>query len=63
MLEEHEKLLRVQEAKIIDLDNDLINYTQNLKAVSNFSLERDNLTKEAEEYARLNNEWERLVAE
>lgn len=63
MLEEHEKLLRVQEAKIIDLDNDLINYTQNLKAVSSFSLERDNLTKEAEEYARLNNEWERLVAE
>lgn len=43
----------LEEAKIIDLGNDLINSTQKLKVAPNFALERDNLAKQAEERATL----------
>lgn len=53
ILEEREKMLQAQELKIIDLGNDLVHYIQKLKATSTFTLERDNLAKEAEERASL----------
>lgn len=52
ILEECEKLLMVQEAKIIDLGNDLVDCTQKLKAISTFSFERENLAKATDEQAR-----------
>lgn len=63
VLKENEKLLGVQEAKIIDLGNDLVDHTQKLKASSTFALERDTLAKEAKEQAKMAYEQERLVKE
>lgn len=40
VLQKCEKLLRVQEAKIIYLGNDLVDHTQKLKVVSTCALER-----------------------
>lgn len=46
-----EKLFGVQETKIMDLSNDLVDRTQNLKVTSIFAVEKDKLAKEAEERA------------
>lgn len=40
MLEERENMLVVQETKIIDLSNDLVNHTQKLKVALAFSIEK-----------------------
>lgn len=48
-LKDKEKCLRTQEAKILDLGNDLVNCTQKLNVASNFALEQDMLAREVEE--------------
>lgn len=58
-MEEHEKVLEVQETKIINLSNDMVYRTQNLKATSAFAIEKDNLVKEDNEHAHVVKEWAR----
>lgn len=52
-------MLEVQEVKFSDFGRDLVYRAQKLKVVSTFALERDNLAKDAEEWARLAEEWAR----
>lgn len=63
MLEECEKHLGIQEAKIVDLDNDLIDRIQKNEGNIINDLNKDTLAKQVKKRAKLVEECARLVEE